>query len=86
MSRKTLIGFTIEAEFFLAGFPEYAYKLVILLIEPKTSFQPETLGTKPHIALVGFAKIAPGKTEIVYGVQQIGFANAIRSAQSHDPF
>ena len=49
------------------------------------SFQSEALAAVMNIYCIRPCKIAPGKTEIMNSVQQVGFAHAIASANSHDP-
>ena len=49
-------------------------------------FNPESLVTLQNIQTVLPGKIAPGKTEIMNGVQQVGFAHAIPSADPGNAF
>jgi hypothetical protein len=35
---------------------------------------------------IGLAEITPGKTEIINGIQQVGFAHAIASANTNNGF
>jgi dephospho-CoA kinase len=39
-----------------------------------------------NILAIAAGKIAFGKTTIVNGIEQVGFAHAILSANAHDPF
>lgn len=50
------------------------------------TFDPEAGTPMMHIPLIGSGKIAPGKGKIVDGIQQIGLAYAIITANPHYPF
>jgi hypothetical protein len=39
-----------------------------------------------HILLVGFGEVAFSKAQVIDRIQQVGLANAIIAANSHDPF
>lgn len=50
------------------------------------AFDPEA-----HLSVLDILRIAPaeitlGKTEIMHGIEQVGFAGAVASADPHDPF
>jgi hypothetical protein len=42
--------------------------------------------TPVYALLVGPAKIALGKTEVIQGVEQVGFAGPVVAANADDPF
>ena len=50
------------------------------------SFQPEALAAVMNIYRVCSQKITFGKAEVMNGIQQIGFANSIASANANDAF
>ena len=39
-----------------------------------------------HVGAIQTGKIAFSKTQVVYGIQQVGFAYAILTADPNDPF
>lgn len=50
------------------------------------SFQPKALVALLSSQLVLAGEVAFGKTEVMNGVEQIGFANAVFAANAYNPF
>jgi hypothetical protein len=50
----------------------------------KLTSNPETLRAREYMQGIRFAKITFGETEIMNGIQQIGFANAVISTDAND--
>jgi hypothetical protein len=49
-------------------------------------FDAKTRSAPEHIRRVAARKIASCKTQIIQGIEQIGFANAVIAANADDPF
>jgi hypothetical protein len=47
---------------------------------------PEADASFKHILLIGFGEIAFCKAQVIDRIQQVGLANPIIAANSHDPF
>jgi len=50
------------------------------------AFDSETGGAVQDILAVATGKIAFGETAVINGIEQVGFANAVRAANANDPF
>ena len=48
------------------------------------SFDPEAGAAVLYVPRIRFGKIAPGKTKIIDGIQQVGLAHAVVTANSYD--
>lgn len=49
-------------------------------------FQPEALCALLHVHRIGSGKITFGKTEVMNGIQQIGFAHTVATADADNAF
>ena len=59
--------------------------MVLALLVP-VALQPETLASNLYRAGICTGKIAAGETEVINGIQQVGFSNTIISAKANNPF
>jgi len=50
------------------------------------TFDPETGSAMQDILAVAAGKIAFGKAAVIYGIEQVGFANAVWAADANNPF
>jgi hypothetical protein len=77
------VGFFIPTHFLFAVFTQYAAHLCRAAIELKMAIEPKALRTIANQHRVGSGKIAFGKTEVINGIEQVGFAGAIGAAYAH---
>jgi hypothetical protein len=55
-------------------------------LDSDSSIEPHKFITKPDILLVGRIEIAFGQADVVYGIQDIGFAHAVVAYEAIDFF
>ena len=76
MLRQFFVRLLIYQELLPTCFTQNAHYFHRQVVAGKLSFYPETAGTFQYILAVRAGKIAFGKTAVINGVQQVGFANA----------
>jgi len=85
MPGEFIVGLSVERKFLLAIFPENANDLRRCAFFFKMAFDAEAGRSFQYILLIAPGKIRFGKTEIIDGVEQIGLAHSIISADAYDP-
>jgi hypothetical protein len=86
MGGKFRANFLVNPEFFFPRFPYNANRFMLQALLIPISFQPETLATDLNRSGICTGEIASGKTEVIYGIQQVGLSNTIVSAKPNYPF
>jgi hypothetical protein len=83
---KARIRQVVQVKLLAPGLAQDADRFFITAIDTEPSFQPESF--MPFLGYQGILprKIAFGEAEIVDGIQQVGLANAVTPADTHDPF
>ena len=76
------IGYVIDDKFFLLTDGKPANYLVCFSAYGSRSLKPHEICTKPDILLVGGVEVAFGKADVMYGIQDIGFAYSVAAYEA----
>jgi hypothetical protein len=82
MISELLISLIIYPKLLFARFTQNADGFFRLTLQGELSFNAKARASSLHISLVAAGKIAPGETQVMNSIQQIGFTRAIGSANA----
>ncbi len=85
MERELLVGAVVQEKLLFSCFAQDAHRFERFTLFPEFAFYSEASAAWQRICRVGAGKIAFCKTELVYSVEQVGFAYAVWSADTYDP-
>ena len=85
MLGKAFAGLTAGKELLFPRFSQYADHLQGVSFFFETAFDTESGRAFVNAKLILPGKIAFGEAEVINGVEQVGFSNAIAAANTYDP-
>ena len=78
------VSIVIYRKFFATIFPKYIHQLEFFFVELDITLNPKSGMSGRRVLAIGWGEIAFRKAQVIYGIEEIRFADPVWSADAND--